>query len=100
MEKEAVKEELNREELRAKRYLNVPCIVNEDSPKELAVGAIAVNPNTQERISKVLDEILEAAQIQNKVCVKLVLSVTCVTKVFNENKDVRISKVLYFYIMH
>ena len=49
MEKEAVKEELNREELRAKQYLNVPCIVNEDSPKELAVGAIAVNPNTQSR---------------------------------------------------
>ena len=89
MEKEAVKEELNREELRAKRYLNVPCIVNEDSPKELSVGAIALNPNTQERIGKVLDEILEAAQIQNKFCVKLVLYVTCGKKVFNKNKYLR-----------
>lgn len=64
VEKESVKEEINREELRAKRYMNVPCIVNEHSPKELAVGALAVNPNTQERISKVLDDILEAAQIK------------------------------------
>ena len=40
---------------KATTYLNVPNIIVEDIPKELAVGEIAVNPNTPERIARVLD---------------------------------------------
>ena len=43
----------------------MPNVYTENIPKEVAVGAIAVNPNTPERISKVLDETLEAANMKN-----------------------------------
>ena len=74
---------------KANTYLNVPNILNEDIPKELAVGAIAVNPNTVERIAKVLDEIIEAADMKNKFSVKIVLTANNVTKVFNPYKEFR-----------
>ena len=70
-------------------YLNVPNVLTEDTPKELAVGAIDVNPNTPERITKVLDTILEAADMKNKFAVKIKLSKNCVTKEYNPCPEIR-----------
>ena len=52
-------------------YLNVPNILPNEIPVEKAVGAIAVNPNAPEWISKVLDEIIEAAATKNKKCCEI-----------------------------
>ena len=74
---------------KAALYLNVPNILTEEAPKESAVGAIAVNPNTPERISKVLDEIIEAAGMKNQFSVKIILSGTSVTKAFVPDESFR-----------
>lgn len=58
-------ENRDKQQEKANLNLNVPNIYTENIPKEVAVGAIAVNPNTPERISKVLDETLEAANMKN-----------------------------------
>ena len=44
-------EKVDKTKLKAKMYLNVPIVLTDDTPKELAVGAIDVNPNTPERIT-------------------------------------------------
>ena len=69
--------------------LNVPNVVLDTTQKELAVGAIAVNPNTSERVYKVLDSRLEAADMKNKFCLKIVLTGNQVTKVLNDNPEFR-----------
>ena len=74
---------------KANMYLNVPNILPNEIPVEKAVGAIAVNPNTPERISKVLDEIIEAAGMRNKYAVKLVLSDNNVTKSVVDDESFR-----------
>ena len=79
----------DKQQEKANLYLNVPNIYTENIPKEVAVGAIAVNPNTSERISKVLDETLEAANMKNTYSVKIVLSGNKVTKVFDEDQNTR-----------
>ena len=80
---------LEKENLKAKRYLDVPNITIDDTPKEMAVGAVVINPNTPERIAKVLDVIIESADMKNKFSVKIVLADGTVTKVFNENEEFR-----------
>ena len=45
LEKKPINDDLDQQQKRARKYLNVPNIELEDTPKELAVGAIAVNPN-------------------------------------------------------
>ena len=50
--------------MKAQMYLNVPKIVVKDTPKEIPVGAMAINPNGAERISRVLDEIIECADME------------------------------------
>ena len=74
---------------KARLYLNVPNILLDSTPKELAVGALDVNPNTPERIAKVLDKILEASDIKNKYPVKIELSEAGITKVYDENEEFR-----------
>ena len=53
------------------------------------MGALPINPNTPERIMKVLDKILEAARMKNIFVVKLVLCEDSVKKVFNDDPEVR-----------
>ena len=60
----------------------------DDVPKELAVGAIAVNPNCKERIALVLDAIIEAAGMKNKHSVKLKFTEKEVIKICNEDPEV------------
>jgi hypothetical protein len=48
-----------------------------------------VNPNTKDRIAKVLDEILEAADMKNNYSVKIIVSANNVTKVFQTSKEFR-----------
>ena len=55
----------------------------------MAVKATAVNPNTSERIAKVLDDIIEEAEMKNKYSVKIVVRDNKVTKVLNTNKEFR-----------
>ena len=43
----------------------------DDTPKEMAVGAMAINPNSTDRIAKVLDEVIESADMINKFSVKI-----------------------------
>ena len=83
------KDNLDKPKEKANLYLNVPNVANDNIPKEEAVGAIAVNPNTAERIAKVLDEIIDAADMKNKYSVKIVLSADTVTKVLNTNPEFR-----------
>ena len=45
-------DKLEKQQEKANLYLNVPNIYTENVPKEVAVGAIAVNPNTPERIAR------------------------------------------------
>jgi hypothetical protein len=71
IEKTMKKNKMDKEIKRAKTYFNVPNVYIDDVPKELAVGAIAVNPNCKERIASVLDAIIEAAGMKNKHYVKL-----------------------------
>ena len=61
----------------------------EDTPKEMAVGAMAINPNSTDRIAKVLDEVIDSADMKNKFSVKIILDGDKVTKVFNENIEFR-----------
>ena len=89
LEKKPINDDLDQQQKRARKYLNVPNIELEDTPKELAVGAIAVNPNKPDRVSKVLDTIIEAADMKNKFAVKIVLSGNTVKKIINPNEDFR-----------
>ena len=57
---------------KAKRYLNVPNVNIDDTPKEMAIGAMAINPNSTDRIAKVLDEIVESADMKNKFSLKII----------------------------
>ena len=89
VEKYVTKDIIDKVRMKSKMYLNIPNILIDDVPKELAVGAIAVHPNTKERIAKVLDKILEAAGMKNNFSVKLVLSEKKVEKVFNDDPEFR-----------
>ena len=79
----------NPEDIRAKTYMNVENVIIDDIPEEHAVGAAAINPNKKERLSKVLDIILENAGIKNKYSVKLVFSGDNVTKILNSDDTYR-----------
>ena len=74
---------------KAEIYLNVPNISIDDIPKEMPVGAMAINPNNPERISKVLDEIIENANMKNKYSVKLCFEKGKISKKINENPEFR-----------
>ena len=87
--KETNNDDVEKEILRAKHYMNVPNISNGEKPKEMAVGALAVNPNTPDRIARCLDEVIDAADMKNKFSVKIVLNANSVEKVFNTNMDFR-----------
>ena len=89
IEKTMKKNKMDKEIKRAKTYLNVPNVHIDDVPKELAVGAIAVNPNCKERIALVLDAIIEAAGMKNKHSVKLKFTEKEVIKIFNEDPELR-----------
>ena len=52
----------------------------------MAVKALAVNPNTQDRVIKVLDEIIEAADMKNKFFFKIVFDQNKVVKESNKSK--------------
>ena len=86
---ETAKVDIDRNVERANLYMNVPNVFTDDVPKESAVGAIAVNPNTTDRIQKVLDEILDAAGMKNTYAVKIVITANSVIKVYNSNPDFR-----------
>ena len=73
----------------AKLYLDVPNISNKDTPKEIAVGALEINPNTPDRVSKVLDNIILSADMENKFSVKIVFEGNEVRKVINACKESR-----------
>jgi hypothetical protein len=88
-DKKEENEKIDKQSEKAKVYLSVPNILPDDKPKELAVGATAVNPNTKDRIAKVLDEILEAADMKNNYSVKIIVSANNVTKVFQTSKEFR-----------
>ena len=79
----------NVENEKAKQYLNVPIVSNKDIPKEMAVKALEVNPNTPDRVAKVLDDIIASADMGNKYSVKIVFEGDKVTKVCNESKQFR-----------
>ena len=89
VEKKITDNKIDKEALKAKTYMNVPNVHIDDTPQELAVGALAINPNKKDRIAKVLDAILEAADMKNKFSVKLVLTAKKVTKVFNDDPEQR-----------
>ena len=86
---EIKKEDIDRESERAKLYFNIPNVKNPDIPREMAVKALPINPNTPERIAKVLDDILSSANMENKFSVKIVFDGEKVSKEFNTNKDFR-----------
>ena len=69
-----------KEKVRAKMYYDVPNVIPEYKPKELAVKATAVNPNTSERIARVLDDIIQSADMKNRYSVKTVISKTMLLK--------------------
>ena len=89
IEKTMIKPKMDKEIKRAKTYLNVPNVLIDDVPKELAVGAVAINPNCKKRIALVLDEIIEAAGMKNKHSVKLKFTEKEVIKIFNEDPELR-----------
>ena len=89
VEKDSELNEKDKITRKANMYLNVPNVLSDEIPIEKAVGAIAVNPNTSERISKVLDEIIEAAGMKNKFAVKIVISGNTVTKCFVDDESFR-----------
>ena len=74
---------------KANMYMNVENISNGNSPEQLAVGAFPVNPNTPERICKVLDTIIEAAGMKNQFSVKIIFSEQNVKKVFLQDDTLR-----------
>ena len=82
-------ESIDKQSEKAHVCLNVPNKIPDDKTEELAVGATSVNPNTKERIAKVLDEILEAADLKNHYSVKIMISANNVTKVLQTDKDFR-----------
>ena len=63
------KNEIDKAKVRANMYLNVPNVHVGDDPQELAVGALAINPNKRDRVGKVLDAIQEAAGMKNNYTV-------------------------------
>ena len=74
---------------KANIYMNVENISNGSSPEQLAVGAFPVNPNTPERICKVLGTIIEAAGRKNQFSVKIIFSEQNVKKVFLHDDTLR-----------
>ena len=60
-----------------------------DVPREIAIGAIAVNPNLQDRVARVLDEIIIAAEMNNIFGVKLVFDGETVIKEVSDDGDSR-----------
>ena len=74
---------------KAKQYLNVPNIFIKDTPKEMAVKALEINPNTPDRVSKVLDDIIASSDMENKFSVKIVFKGNKVEKVINTCKESR-----------
>ena len=65
---------------KARLYLNVPNIQLDSTPKELAVGALEVNPNTPER---------KGNDIKNRYPVKIKLSEAGITKDCDDNEEFR-----------
>ena len=55
----------------------------------MAVGAMAVNPNTPARIAKVLDGILLVADMKNKYAVKIILGENTIEKKVNTSDECR-----------
>ena len=80
---------VDNENKKAELYQNVPNIKNNETPKEMAVKAMAINPNTPERILRVLDDIIMSADMENKFSVKIVFDGDKVSKVYNSNKEYR-----------
>ena len=67
---------------------NIENHILEETPIAMAVGAIAINPNTYERISYVLEEIQKAANIHRKPAYKLVFEEGKIVKrQINTNED-------------
>ena len=60
-----------------------------DVPREIAIGAIAVNPNSQDRVARVLDEIINAAEMNNIFGAKLVFDGETVIKEVSDDGDSR-----------
>ena len=87
--KDSIEKEQDKSTQRANMYLNVPNVLSDEIPTEKAVGAIAVNPNTPERIARVLDEIIEAAGMKNEFAVKIVITGNSITKNFVEDETFR-----------
>ena len=85
LEKQAKRDVLDKKQEKANLYLNVPNLKTGNIPKEKPVGAIPVNPNTKDRLVKVLDETLEAAGMTNTYSVKIVISENNVKKVFDKD---------------
>ena len=79
----------DKEQTKADNYLNIENKVRKEKPKEVAVGALPINPNTSDRIARVLDETLDAANMKNQFSVKIVLSDKEVKKVLNTNQEFR-----------
>ena len=80
---------ISKEYTRAKHYLNVPNVIIDDLAEEHAVGAIDINPNTRERVSKVLDHLIEKAELKNKFPIKLRFSDKKVEKIVNDDPNLR-----------
>ena len=55
----------------------------------MAVKALEVNPNTPDRVAKVLDDIIASADMRNRYSVNLVFEGGKVTKVCKESKQYR-----------
>ena len=79
----------DKKDLKAELYLNIPNIATENTPDEIAVGAIPINPNTVDRIALCLDNIMLAAIIKNEYSVKIDLSDKKVKKTLNTNPQTR-----------
>ena len=67
-------------------YKNVPNIFNSEEPVEVTMGALSVNPNTYERVQKVLDKILQKCEMNDNP-IKLIISKEDIKKVVANDDD-------------
>ena len=74
---------------KAKDYMHITCNIPEQKPKEVAMGAYEVNPNTMERIKLVMDKLLEDVEMKNKHAVKLSFKDKEVVKELNPDTEIR-----------
>ena len=82
-------EQLTNAERKAEEYYNISCNIPTSVPVEIPIGAMEVNPNTSERIKKVLDELLESVGLQNNYPVRLKFEDGKVTKILNMEEQSR-----------